>query len=172
MTVEQIKVKHLSADKHEAAFENGEIDAIVTFEPVRTKLLTLGAREIFSSKDIPGEIVDVMVVNNNAIKKHEKQIHTVIQGWFKALDDLHNKPEQSADVISQRQKISSQQVLMSYNGLKLPSISENKILLGAPDRLLQKNIRRMKEIMINEKLLRPGIPVSNLVSDRFIADKK
>ena len=38
---------------------------MVTYEPVRTKLKSAGARQIFDSSLIPGEIVDVLVVRTS-----------------------------------------------------------------------------------------------------------
>jgi NitT/TauT family transport system substrate-binding protein len=40
----------------------GEIDAAVTFEPMRSRLKAAGARVVFSSASLPNEILDVLVI--------------------------------------------------------------------------------------------------------------
>lgn len=57
-----IELVPLEVAAHERAYHNDEVDAVVTFDPVRSKLLAEGAVELFSSREIPGEIVDVIVV--------------------------------------------------------------------------------------------------------------
>lgn len=168
MSLKQVEIRHMSVDNHKSAFDNGNIDAVVTFDPVRTQLLASGANEIFNSRDIPGEIVDVMVVSSTAVKQHEEQITRVIQGWFRALNDLRDHANESAQFISQRQKISAEQVLKSYQAMKLPSPEENMELLGGPSPQLQDNIRRMSHVMKRQQLLEPDILIGELLTDRFI----
>jgi len=47
------------------AFKKRQVDAIVTFEPVKSELLSSGANILFDSHQIPGRIVDVLVVRKN-----------------------------------------------------------------------------------------------------------
>jgi len=68
MTLEDIQVINKDVNMHEAALLHKEVDAAVTFEPVRTRLLNAGGNEIFNSRKIPGEIVDVLVVRNSYLK--------------------------------------------------------------------------------------------------------
>ena len=44
------------------AFRRSEIDAVVTYPPHALPILEAGGRTIFSSADIPGEIVDVIMI--------------------------------------------------------------------------------------------------------------
>ena len=171
MSLDQVKIRHLSAGKHQRVFDDTSIDAVVTFEPARTHLIASGGTEIFSSRDLPGEIVDIMVVDNDAIEKYEDQIRASIQGWFRALDDLRNDPNKSAQFISRRTKLTPRQVLDSYRGMKLPTAAENIELLGGPEPGLAENIRRMKKVMENQQLIRAGISTDNLLSDEFIPEE-
>jgi NitT/TauT family transport system substrate-binding protein len=168
MTLDQVKIEHINLDQHQYAFDNPQIDAVVTYEPVRTQLLAMGGREIFSSKDLPGEIVDVMVINNKYLDSHRQQISRLVQGWFRALEDLQNNPRQSAQFISGRQKISADQVLASYQLMELPSLAENRKLLGGQDPELMHNIKRLKSVMVNQQLLQGNVSVSGLLTDEFL----
>jgi ABC-type nitrate/sulfonate/bicarbonate transport system substrate-binding protein len=53
----EVQVVSLTVDRHEEAYLTGEVDAVVTFEPVRTKLLDRGARILFDSRRLPDEIL-------------------------------------------------------------------------------------------------------------------
>ena len=75
-------------DEHETMFLRGDFDAVVTFEPVRTRLLTAGGHEVFDSSKIPGEIVDVLVVSGDTLERYPGKVKTILEGWFKALNYL------------------------------------------------------------------------------------
>ena len=67
MSPKDIKIVFLGVSEHERAFKNGKVDAVVTFGSARTKLLAAGAKQLFDSSQIPGEIVDVLIVSEDVI---------------------------------------------------------------------------------------------------------
>ena len=69
LTPADITIVQMDASEHEHGFADGAVDAVVTFEPMRTRLRAQGARQIFSSVEIPGEIVDVLVVHESVLKE-------------------------------------------------------------------------------------------------------
>ncbi len=164
-----LKIKHMGVEQHKQAFIDGKVDAVVTFEPVRTQLVEAGGHIIFSSRDIPGEIVDVIVVHNQFLEKHHSIIQTLIDGWFKAVSDIKEKPEVSAATISERLQITPAQVRASYEELLLPSRKENTYMLDTDKPALDQNINRLKKIMVEHNIIRSDTPVDNLVVDTFVS---
>lgn len=167
MSLADINVKHLDVSAHEIAYKNGWVDAVVTFEPVRTVLLNEGAHELFSSREIPGEIVDVLVVSNPILEQQPGRITALIDGWFGALKHLQQKPEHAAEIMARRQNITPAEVLASYQGLELPSRNANQQLLGSGG-TLQNTIQRLSRSMRDSGLLTREISTATLLSDRFI----
>ncbi len=167
MQLADIHVVHLEVSAHETAYRNGEVDAAVTFEPVRTQLLNQGAREIFSSREMPGEIVDVLVVHNDLLLKQKSRLQQLITAWYKAVDELQQKPDSSALIISQRLKVTPAEVLLGYEGLKLPSLEENSKLL-APTGLLHNTIKRLSATMQQHGLLRDSSSAQTLIHEGMI----
>ena len=49
---ETVEIINRSVDEHEDSFLTKEVDAVVTFEPVRSKLLASGGNPLFDSRDI------------------------------------------------------------------------------------------------------------------------
>ncbi len=167
MQLADIQVKHLEVSAHEAAYRNGEVDAAVTFEPVRTQLLNQGAHEIFSSREIPGEIVDVLVVHNDLLGQQRPRLTNLISGWFKAINELQQAPDNSALIISQRLKVTPAEVLLGYKGLKLPSLEENRKLL-APEGPLHNTIERLSATMQQHGLLHGSSSARTLIHEGVI----
>jgi NitT/TauT family transport system substrate-binding protein len=49
----EVKIIDISSDKHLKAWEDGQVDAVITYEPVYSQLMEKGANKLFSSKEIP-----------------------------------------------------------------------------------------------------------------------
>ena len=61
MKVSDVKAVNKLPDEGAQAFRRGEVEAVITYEPDLGKLLReKGAHLVFTSREIPGEIVDVM----------------------------------------------------------------------------------------------------------------
>lgn len=168
MTLQDITIVNRDVNMHEAAMLNDEVDAVVTFEPVRTRLLQLGGEQVFDSTQIPNEIVDVLVVHQAVVQTHPQVISQLIDNWFDALAEMQRNPQTAASVMAKRLKISPQEVLQSYDGLRLPSIKENRVMLGGASPQLQMTAENLVRVMKEKKLLVGEIDSSNLFSDRFL----
>lgn len=143
----------VTVDEQEEFYKRGRVDAVVTFEPVRSKLLNAGAKQVFDSSLIPGEIVDVLIVRNKVLNKHPKAVKGLLKGWFTALSKLNNEPEQSSRIISSRLGITPKEVLESYNGLLLPDIKKNKEMLFGEEPQLLKSLSTLQRVMYKNKIL-------------------
>ncbi|WP_461516899.1 type 2 periplasmic-binding domain-containing protein [Porticoccus sp.] len=55
-------------------YVNGKIDAAITSEPQLSRLVSLGAAVVFSSADIPGEVVDVVVSKTSVSQSRTKAL--------------------------------------------------------------------------------------------------
>lgn len=153
LTEKELQVVNLPIDAHEAAYSAGKIEAVITFEPVRTRLLARGARVLFDSSEIPGEIIDVLVVRASYLREHPKVVEQLLVGWFKALAQIRDQPAGAAEKMRGALGFSSEEVLKAYSGLRLPDRRENRtLLLGAPPPL-QKTAEKLQEVMLRLRLL-------------------
>jgi len=168
MKLQDIQPVPMPVNVHERSFKRGTIDAVVTFEPVRTKLLDFGAVEVFTSREIPGEIVDVLVVHEDAIRGKEAQIKKLVSGWFKAVEYLDQQPQKASAIIAKRLKISSEDVLASYSGLTLGRKTENFRLLSGEKPQLEKTLLKLKLALVEHQLVPATIKVDQLLTDQFL----
>ncbi|MBE9032261.1 ABC transporter substrate-binding protein [filamentous cyanobacterium LEGE 11480] len=162
------KVVVLGVSEHEAAFKNRNVDAIVTFEPTRSKLLATGANQLFDSSKIPGEILDVLVVHDEVIKNRSDLLQKIIDGHFKALKYMQENPEDAANRIAPREGVTPAQFLESLKGIRIPSIRENIAILERKDTASQQRVQRVSEFMKQKNLLRSPTSLSSLFDDQFV----
>lgn len=163
MALDEVEVVHLPVDAHEAAYGAGEVDALVTFEPVRTRMLARGAVELFSSRQIPGEIVDVLVVHEDFLLLWPERVRELTDGWFRALEMLKGDPLRAGEVIARRLKVSVEEALAGYDGLHLPDRAENRRLLGEAGGL-RDGLKRLNRTLAAEGLLYREVSTDGLLS--------
>ena len=168
MSLQDITVKNIDFNHHEKSFLNNEVDAVVTFDPVRARLRAKGANLIFDSTMMPGEIVDVLVVHQDYITKHPEVINRLVNGWFKALDYIGENPEDAYLKISKRLRINPQEVEASFQQIVLPDRKTNYELLAFSGSKLVDTINNMNRVLIKHKLLDKTISSKDLLTNQFI----
>lgn len=172
MTPKDVKVVSLGIAEHEQAFTKGAVDAVVTYEPVRSKLLASGARLLFDSRQIPGEIVDVLVVSEEALNTHRNSLEVLLKGWFKALDYSKQNPQDAARRVAPREGLTAEQFLEALKGIRIPDLQENQKLLSKVDTSLLNGSKRLSEVMLENKLLSTVVDPTALLDDQLIKNLK
>lgn len=172
MSPQDIQIVSLELTEHERAYKEGKVDGVVTFGPPRVKLLEAGAKLLFDSSQIPGEIVDTLVVRTDAIAKSPDTIQSLVNGRFRALDYLEKNPQDAANRIAPRTKVTADQILNAFKGLRQPNLQENQRLLNQSDPSLINGMRKLVEVMVQNKLLPKAINPVTILDDRFIKNAK
>jgi NitT/TauT family transport system substrate-binding protein len=165
-----VKVVHLESNEQPGAFERGQIDGAVTFDPYRVQLLRAGATTLFDSTQIPGEIVDLVAVRASALEKQPNAVRALLSGWFAALEYMKLEPKDAARRMGIRQQTSGEQFLAALRGLHIPSRAENLEMLGGTAPVLAATGRRLMTLMLEAKLLREALPIETLLAPDPLAN--
>jgi len=164
MRQSDVKIVYQEADEHVAAYQQGLVDAVVTFNPVRAELLRGGASLLFDSTRIPGEIVDLVAVRATALEDDPKAVKALVAGWFRALDYLEHNPRDAASRMGARQQMTGEQFLESLEGLRFPSREDNVTLLGGEEPGLAESGARLMALMREAKLIRGPVNIEALLA--------
>jgi len=170
MQASDVNVVHLESNEHPGAFDKGQVDAAVTFDPYRAQLLAAGASTLFDSTQIPGEIVDLLAVRASVVERRPKTIQTLLAGWFAALDYMKREPADAAQRMGIRQQTSGEQFLEAQKGLRIPTRDENLRMLGGPKPELAAAGRRLMAIMLDAKLLRSDVDIESVLAPQPLLD--
>lgn len=160
-----VTVVPVAVQEHEKAYAAGSIDAVVTFEPAKTKLLARGAHCIFDSSQIPGEIIDVIVVRADILQSKSKQLKELEEGWFKALGYLQKNPADASLRMGKREAVSAAEFADALKGLTIPDRNENSRLLSGA---LLTPARRLAEVMLKGRLLNKPVDPARLLSQEGV----
>ena len=168
MSSKDVQIISLEVSEHEQAFKKGRVDAVVTYDPVRSKLLATGATLLFDSKQIPGEIVDVIAVPEALITSQSDGMQALLKGWFKALDYLQQHPQDAIARMAPREEVTAQQFKESLKGLRIPTLEENQKSLGLADSAFQNGIKQLSKVMLENKLLQKAVDPIPLLDGRLV----
>lgn len=172
MTPSDVRTVSLEVFEHERAFRERRVDAVVTFEPVRTKLLAAGARQLFDSSRLPGEIVDVLAVRRSLTTQHGAQINQLVAGWFRALDFNRKESNRAVAIMAQRERLTADDFQKALQGLILPDIKENRSMLAGPAPALIPIAQRLSRVMLDNRLIERSPEVKELFDGSFVKDAK
>jgi NitT/TauT family transport system substrate-binding protein len=170
MQATDVKVVHLESNEQPSAFEKGQIDGAVTFDPYRVQLLRAGATTLFDSTEIPGEIVDLVAVRASVLEKQPNAVRALLSGWFRALEYMNVDPVGSAHRMGIRQQTSGEQFLAALRGLHIPSREENLRMLGGAAPELALTGRRLMSLMLEAKLLREQVEIETVLAPGPLAN--
>jgi len=164
MQASDVNVVHLESNEQPGAFERGQVDGAVTFDPYRTQLLHAGATTLFDSTRIPGEIVDLLAVRASVVEKRPKALQALLAGWFDALDYMKRDPKDAARRMGIRQQTTGEQFLEALGGLRIPSRDENLKMLGGSAPELAVTGHKLMDLMLEAKLLQTGLTIETVLA--------
>jgi NitT/TauT family transport system substrate-binding protein len=170
MQAGDVNVVHLESNEQPNAFEKGQVDGAVTFDPYRAQFLRAGAKTLFDSTQIPGEIVDLVAVRATVLERRPKAIQALLTGWFGAIDYMKREPADAARRMGVRQQTTGEQFLEAQKGLHVPSREENLQMLGGAKPELAVTGRQLMALLVEAKLLRTGIDIEGILAPGPLAD--
>jgi NitT/TauT family transport system substrate-binding protein len=158
-----IQILRIPVDQQLRAYESGQVDAVVTYEPFVGKLRAAGAHELFDSRQLPGEIVDMLVVRKDVLEEKPEQVEHLLQGWNHALRYLKERPADAVARMSPRLDTSPSELASMLDRLRLISLEENLSLLRGPSSPLIESARQLQRFMLKEGLLREPVRTEQML---------
>lgn len=121
MTEKDVKSINMSPEGVPAAMASGGVKVGVTYEPSVSEVIAMdGGKKfhvVFSSKDAPGLITDVLVFKKEYIAKNPDVVKALIQGYIDGLEYMKKSPNEAAKVIGKVMGISDKEVLQQMSGV-------------------------------------------------------
>lgn len=112
------------------ALASGDVDAVVAWQPNSGQALQAvpGSKAIFSSRDTPGLIYDVLAVNPASVSARPDDWAKIVNVWYKIVDYFYD-PETRADALksmSARVNLDPEQYAAFVEGTKILTLAEAK----------------------------------------------
>lgn len=146
---------NISVDLAVKAFQSGALDAVATWDPYASQMTTDGAGHVvFSSREIPGQIVDVMAAREGLLRERPQDCRKAMVAYLKTLDWLKKNPRQGFPVIAKASGLSEAETLKAMDGVTLAGLDENASAFGRDaDGSLLGVTRELIEFLYGKKLV-------------------
>lgn len=125
-----VTLVHLDIPDQSSAFASNDIDAVITYEPVRTELINRGGVELFSSRQMPGEIVDAFIARARDVEDRTADFRHFTSGWFRALDELRSNPADSIARMASSLGMTEDDFSAALQGVYMMDRAENRSRLA------------------------------------------
>jgi NitT/TauT family transport system substrate-binding protein len=104
-----------------AGMASGQLPIGVTYEPSLSQILSQGGgkkfKVVFSSKDAPGLIADVLVFDDKVIKAKPAQITGVMKAYLDGMAYMKAKPDEANKIIGKFMGVSAAEVKEQLSGV-------------------------------------------------------
>ncbi|MDO8903853.1 ABC transporter substrate-binding protein [Hydrogenophaga sp.] len=104
-----------------AAMASGQLPIGVTYEPSLSQILSQGGgnkfKVVFSSKDAPGLIADVLVFDDKVIKAKPTQITGIMKAYLDGMAYMKSKPDEAHKIIGKFMGVPAAEVKEQLSGV-------------------------------------------------------
>lgn len=148
----EVRLVNLSPADGQRAFLQREIDALLTFEPWLTPTVRqTRANVLFTSRELPGEIVDVLSIQERLLRERREECRRLLRAYFRAVGYGREHPEEIARLFAERWSVSEEDARAMLRSVRFLDWEENFRALGTPAALatwrqLAENHRRLNVI--------------------------
>jgi NitT/TauT family transport system substrate-binding protein len=125
-----VNMVNMSPDEAGAAFVAGNLDAAVTWEPWVSKAASKNGHRLFTSKDVPNLLVDVMVVTQETRQAQNEALSAFMEGLAKGVAFLNDHPSKAHAIAGEWLSVSGDDVATMLEGVRIYQPSEVPALLA------------------------------------------
>ncbi|BDI17574.1 aliphatic sulfonate ABC transporter substrate-binding protein [Nostoc cf. commune SO-36] len=126
LTSDDVKLVKLEALEIPQGLKNNVIQAGHTWEPHLSQIIKLGGHIIFTSKQTPGLIVDMIIFRGDTVRDRPEDVRAFVRGWLQAATYWRANLQEGNAIISKALKIPSNTI--SLEGVNLTDLAQNQKL--------------------------------------------
>ena len=156
LTWSDVTVVHMAAVQMPAAFAAGKVDAVVTYPPMSIDITGQGnVTQVFSSAQIPREIVDVLAFDPQVLKERKADVDAFVRAFFKAQDYAAVHKSESYAIMAARERITPEEFEAALSsGIRLIGRDRQHEFMG-PGGSLEATFKATRRILEAAGQLRP-----------------
>lgn len=170
MTASQLTVVPMTGE-HRQTWDTGQVDAVVTYEPVASQLIADGGMTIFDSRLMPDLIFDVLAVRTDALTDHEDALRALLAAHFRGLSALLQNPNDTYFRLAKRLQLQGNEVATIFRGIKLPTAEINRAYLLGKQSAVLAAAAELSRLMVARGELQQPDSLQHLISDQFLERK-
>jgi len=171
MSINDIVKVPMGASDAGAALIGGKVPAAVTYEPYISdaKAKDPNINVIYTASKKEGLISDVLVVNNNVLKKRPGDIQKLVDSWGDALNYYNANTGKAQGIIAKAVGSQPSELTTAFKGVKFFSLTDNATELGGSYKT--SIMPEVEKAAIAAKLLTGDVDLNKAIDTQFVTKK-
>jgi len=166
MTDDDVKIVNVSdSDIGPAFIANKDQEAVVTWNPLVMEIMkTPGVKKIFDSSQIPGEILDLMVVKTKVLQANPELGKALAGAWFEVMDIMSSRTDKGKGALADMAKVGGSSLIEYQNQLKTTAMfyKAADAVTYTNSEEIKTNMRRVRNFCSKYELLGAGVKADDL----------
>lgn len=147
LTLEDVRPVFIDQTHMADAFAQGEIDAAVTYPPFAAALQRAGAEPVFSSRELPGEVIDVVALDAEVVAARPHHARAIARAFDAAMRFATEQPDAAHATMAAREGLDPSEFrAVLASGIRLVAGHEQAAYLGA-GALLERTLPRFDAVL-------------------------
>ena len=153
-----------------AAFNSDDVSAVVTWNPLVAEIEAMkNANKVFTSSDIPGEIIDLTVVNTQTLKHNPSFGKALVGAWYETMqimlsDTPQGKAARTAMGAASGTDLAGYEAQLAST--KMFGKAADAVSFGASQELVS-TMKHVRDFLFAHGLLGEGAPSADIVGIAF-----
>ncbi len=136
-SVKDVNIQLIATDDSAAVFEDPDISAVATWEPMMSSIIRNTSREgahlLLTSADYEGLITDVIIVRTEDLHENPGKYAKFLRGIYRAIDLYNNDPDRFIAISAPAFDVPDAEMKEALAGVKYTSYEESVAYLPASD---------------------------------------
>ncbi len=149
LSISDVLVINVTQADGEQALLEGKIDAFVSYPPVSINLLKHDQfHSIFSSADIPYEIIDTISLSVQSIEENPGIVEKIHDAWQLSLDFYRDDPKTAIQIMAEREGVSTSDFEDVLADLIILDKAQQRELFSEPEDILS-SLKNVCQVLVN-----------------------
>ncbi|MEW5902725.1 MAG: ABC transporter substrate-binding protein [Pseudomonadota bacterium] len=174
MSDKDISPINMTPEAIPSAMASKAVPAGTTYEPNVSQILAMGGGKqfhvIYSSKEAPGLIADVLVFDEAYLKKNGKEVTALIKAYLEGLAYMKSHPKEASEIIGKAIGVSGKEVLEQLQGVYNIPLAEmaQPFKPGKDTKSYFVSGEVINEILIKSGQIKKPVAIATTIDDSFV----
>ena len=167
-SLEDVNLRLIATDDGQAVFEDPEVAAVATWEPMLSEIAAntsrTGSKILLTSKDFNGLITDIVIVNKADYEANREKYASFMRGIYRAVDLYNKDPSAFLEAAAPAYDVTPEQMKADLGGVYYTSYEDALEYFGiGQEPKLKGIIDALNEINVELDLMDAPIPFEAMV---------